>query len=141
MDRTLAEGALFTDQYQLTMAQLYFRQGLHERPARFEHFFRRYPDYGSHKAGYAITAGHAWFAEWVRDARFGDAELDALRSHVDGNSVRLFDDAFLGWLADTGSFESLRIEAVPEGRVVHANVPMTVVEGPLALAQIIESPL
>ncbi len=45
-----AEGLLFTDQYQLTMAQLYFRLGLHGRPAQFEHFFRRYPNYGSHQA-------------------------------------------------------------------------------------------
>ena len=52
-----AEGLLFTDQYQLTMAQLYFRLGLHEQPAQFEHFFRRYPNYGSHQAGYCVNAG------------------------------------------------------------------------------------
>ena len=51
-ERRTAEGILYTDQYQLTMAQLYFRMGLHEKPAQFDHFFRRYPDYGSHKAGY-----------------------------------------------------------------------------------------
>ena len=58
-------GVLSTDQYQLTMVQLYFRAGLHERPVRFEHFFRTYPDYGDHQAGYCIAAGLAPFVEWT----------------------------------------------------------------------------
>ena len=54
------EGILFTDHYQLTMAQLYFRAGLHEKQVQFDHFFRRYPDYDSHQAGYCINAGLEW---------------------------------------------------------------------------------
>ena len=42
-ERDTAEGILFTDQYQLTMSQVYFRLGLHERPAQFDHFYRRDP--------------------------------------------------------------------------------------------------
>ncbi len=38
-----ASGILFTDQYQLTMAQLYFKLGLHEINAQFDHFFRSTP--------------------------------------------------------------------------------------------------
>ncbi len=53
--RNLTEGFLFTDQYQLTMAQVYWKQGLHERPALFDYFFREYPDYGLHQAGYAVA--------------------------------------------------------------------------------------
>lgn len=141
MDRSLAEGALMTDQYQLTMAQSYWKQGLHERPARFEHFFRRYPDYGRHQAGYCVSAGHTWFADWVRTARFGPSELEALRSHRTTDGHRVFDEGFLSWLDEVGGFDALDITAIPEGRVVHANVPITVVEGPLALAQLIETPL
>jgi nicotinate phosphoribosyltransferase len=33
------------------------------------------------------------------------------------------------------------MKAIPEGRVVHPNIPLTVVQGPLAMAQILESPL
>ncbi|MPZ52510.1 MAG: nicotinate phosphoribosyltransferase [Acidimicrobiia bacterium] len=141
MDRSLAEGVLFTDQYQLTMSQLYFRMGIHEQNARFEHFFRRYPDYGPHEAGYCITAGQAWFLEWAASARFGDTELDAIRSQRTVTGGQMFGDDFLEWLSDVGGFGALDITGVPEGRVVHANVPMTVVEGPLSLAQIIETPL
>ena len=53
----LADGFLFTDHYQLTMAQLYFHMGLHERRSQFDYFFRSYPSYGTHQAGYAIAAG------------------------------------------------------------------------------------
>ena len=38
-------------------------------------------------------------------------------------------------------FSALTVDAVPEGRVVHPNTPITVVEGPLAAAQLLESPL
>src|SRR5690606_2533288 len=60
-----AGGILSTDEYQLTMAQLYFRSGLHERRARFEHFFREYPDYGEHQAGYCVAAGLHPLVEWL----------------------------------------------------------------------------
>lgn len=141
MDRSIAEGVLYTDQYQLSMAQLYYRMGLADKNARFEHFFRRYPDYGRHQAGYCINAGQAWFSQWVREARFDAPSLEHLRAHVTPDGHHVFGEDFLGWLADVGDFSSLRFEAIPEGRVVHANVPLTVVEGPLALAQIIETSL
>ncbi len=141
MNRSLAEGVLYTDQYQLTMAQLYHQRGLAEKPARFEHFFRRYPDYGRHQAGYCVNAGAAWLADWIRSVRFDDPSLDQLRTHRNRHGEQLFGDDFLGWLSDVGDFSSLRIEAIPEGRVVHPNVPLTVVEGPLALAQLLETSL
>ncbi len=141
VDRALAEGALYTDQYQLTMAQVYFRSGLHERPAQFEHTFRHYPDYGRHQAGYCVSAGLQWLAEWFRTARFGEAELTTLRQHHGVDGQRLFGDDFLAWLGATGGFGALEISAIPEGRVVHPHVPLTTVTGPLALAQIVETPL
>ncbi len=141
MDRSIAEGILFTDQYQLSMAQLYFRMGLADNAARFEHFFRRYPDYGRHQAGYCINAGQAWFSEWVRTVRFDEGSLAHLRAHRTPDGYQIFGEDFLDWLAKVGDFSALHFEAIPEGRVVHANVPLTVVEGPLALAQIIETSL
>src|SRR5574342_737719 len=134
-------GILFTDQYQLTMAQVYFRMGLHETPAQFDHFFRSNPDYGAHEAGYCINAGLGWLLDWMRTARFGEPELDYLRSQVDGAGQARFADDFLDWLRRNGSFDSISLCAIPEGRVVHPNVPLTVAEGPLAMAQILETPL
>lgn len=139
--RLLAEGILYTDMYQLTMAQLYFRRGLHERPAQFDHFFRSYPDYGEHKAGYAIYAGLEWLLDWMQTARFGEAEVTYLRGLRGSAGQRLFGDDFLGWLEREGDFRGITIRAMQEGRVVHPNVPLTIVEGPMAMAQILETPL
>jgi nicotinate phosphoribosyltransferase len=136
-----AEGILYTDEYQFTMAQVYFRAGLHETPAQFEHFFRSYPDYGGHQAGYCVNAGLEWLLDWMDRARVRPADLDYLRSQTDRAGGRLFADDFLHWLGAHGAFDALSLDAIPEGRVVHPNVPLTVVRGPLALAQILETPL
>jgi nicotinate phosphoribosyltransferase len=134
-------GILLTDQYQLTMAQLYFRMGLHERPVHFDHFFRRYPNYGSHQAGYCINAGFETLARWMQTTRFERDDLDYLRSQRDAAGNPLFADDFLAWLAKHGDFSALSLWGVPEGRVVHPNAPLTAVQGPLAMAQILETPL
>ena len=140
-DHVTAEGILFTDQYQLTMAQLYYRMGLHEKPAQFDHFFRSYPDYGSHKAGYCINAGLEWLLDWMREARFRDQDIAHLRGQTDRTGKRIFDNDFLAWLQKTSTFDGITMRAIPEGRVVHPNVPLTIVQGPLAMAQIVETSL
>lgn len=140
-DRELAEGILFTDFYQLTMSQVYFRLGLHERTVQFDHFFRRYPDYGNHQAGYCINAGMETLVDWMEDVRFAGTQLDYLRSLEDTAGRPIFGADFLDWLARCGDFSALSIATIPEGRVVHPNVPLTMVQGPLAMAQIIETPL
>ncbi len=140
-DQQTAEGILFTDQYQLTMAQLYFRMGIHDQRVQFDHFFRHYPDYGAHQAGYCIAAGLEWLLDWMGRARFRDEDIAYLRGQTDRSGNRVFADDFLAWLRTHGSFDSLTLRAIPEGRVVHPHVPMTVVEGPLAMAQILETAL
>lgn len=137
----VSEGILFTDQYQLMMAQLYFNIGLHESSAHFDHYFREYPDYGLHKAGYCINAGLEWFIEWMKNARFTEKEISLLREQRTGKNKPLFNDDFLNWLLHNGSFDSINLQAIPEGRIVHPNEPVTVVQGPLAMAQILETAL
>jgi nicotinate phosphoribosyltransferase len=132
---------LFTDQYQLTMAQLYYRMGLHEKQVQFDHFFRRYPDYGAHMAGYCINAGLEWLLDWIKEAHFCDEDIEYLRAQTGQIGGRVFADDFLAWLRSNGSFEGITLRAIPEGRVVHPNVPLTVVQGPLTMAQILETSL
>ena len=91
----LTNGILFTDQYELTMAQVYFKMGLHEKKARFEHFFRRYPDYGLSKAGYCINAGLEWLIAWMLQVRFREKDLDILRTQKNKTGQRVFDDDFV----------------------------------------------
>ncbi len=139
--RPRTDGILFTDFYQLTMAQLYFRHGLQERQAQFDHFFRSCPDYGAHQAGYCINAGLEWLLAWMRQARFGRGEIEYLSTLRGSGGGRLFADDFLRWLRDHGNFDGIRLRAIPEGRVVHPGEPLTVVQGPLAMAQILETAL
>ncbi len=139
--RAVAEGILFTDQYQLTMAQLYFRAGLHEMDVQFDHFFRSYPDYGSHQAGYCINAGLETFLAWMQKTAVRDKDIEYLRSQRNSVGEQIFADDFLDWLRRNGDFSGLTIRAIPEGRVVHPNTPLTVVQGPLAMAQIVETAL
>ncbi len=140
-DRMIAEGLLFTDEYQFTMAQLYFRFGLHEKEVQFDHFFRNYPDYGLHKAGYCINAGLEWLVDWMGSAHPEPQDLDFLRDQKGVTGEPLFQEDFLDWLRKNGTFEALTIQAIPEGRVIHPHVPITVVQGPLAMAQILETSL
>jgi nicotinate phosphoribosyltransferase len=140
-DRQTTEGILFTDEYQLTMAQLYYRVGLHEKQVQFDHFFRHYPDYGAHKAGYCINAGLEWLLDWMQEAHVRDEDIAYLRGQTGRAGSPVFGDDFLGWLRRNGAFGGLTMRAIPEGRVVHPNVPLTVVQGPLAMAQILETSL
>lgn len=139
--RQLTQGILYTDQYQLTMAQLYFRYGLHERAVLFDHYYRSNPDYGAHQAGFCINAGMESLLDWMDDARFGEHEIETLRGHKNHNGAPLFADDFLDWLSVNGNFDGIHLRAIPEGRVVHPDVPLTVVEGPAAMAQLLETPL
>ena len=109
--RDLTEGFLFTDQYQLTMSQLYWKYGLHERTAQFDYFFRRYPDYGRHQAGYAVFAGLDWLLDWIDSTRIREADLDYLRAQRDRTGQPRFDNGFLAWLAETGGFGSVSIRS------------------------------
>ena len=64
-----------------------------------------------------------------------------LRSQKGRVGERTFADDFLDWLEANGNFDGLTLRAIPEGRVIHPNVPIAVVRGPLAMAQILETPL
>jgi len=140
-NQNITEGILFTDQYQLMMAQLYFKLGMHNIYSQFDHYFRDYPDYGLHKAGYCINAGLDWFMDWMTNVKFGKDEIELLRTQTSKSNKPLFHNNFLDWLLKEGTFESINLSAIPEGRVVHPFEPITVVKGPLAMAQIIETSL
>lgn len=139
--RERAEGLFLTDQYELTMAQLYYRFGLHDETVVFDYFFRDYPDYGQHKAGYCINAGLSWLLDWMEEAAVDEEDLARLRSQKGRSGEPIFDEDFLEWFVANGHFEGLRLEAIPEGRVVHPHVPLVVVRGPLAQAQLLETSL
>jgi nicotinate phosphoribosyltransferase len=136
-----ARSGLFTDLYELAMARIYHREGLADRPATFDYFYRSNPDYGDHRAGCCVSAGIGPFVEWLRDLVVDETQLAALGRLRDPAGRPLFEPSFLSWLGAPDRFRCLRIESVDEGRVVHPHEPIAVVEGPLAVAQLVETAL
>ncbi len=140
-DRKTAGGFLLTDHYQLTMAQTYFSLGLHDTIVQFDHYFRNYPDYGAHKAGYCINAGLQWLTDWMLETVIADEEVEYLRRLRGPGGNRVFQDDFLQWLSENGRFDTLSLRSIPEGRVIHPNEPINSVKGPVALCQLLETAL
>ena len=132
-------GFLFTDQYQLTMAQLYFKLGFHENEVQFDHFFRHYPDYGNSQAGFCVNAGLGPFLKWLQRTKIRSEEIDALRRQHGPGGDRICGDDFLDWLEANGDYGSITMRSIPEGRIVHPNTPLSIVRGPLAICQILET--
>ncbi|MBO7209018.1 MAG: nicotinate phosphoribosyltransferase [Clostridia bacterium] len=118
---------MLADFYELTMANGYFQQGIGEKTAYFEMFFRKVPDGG----GFAIMAGLEQLTEYLDSLHFDDDDIEFLRSK------NMFDEGFLQYLRD---FEfKCDVWAVPEGTPVFPGEPLVVVRGPVIQAQFIET--
>jgi nicotinate phosphoribosyltransferase len=127
--------ALLTDLYQLTMACGYWKAGVAEREAVFHLTFRR-PPFGG---GYAIAAGLAPALAFLRRLRFTAEDLAYLATLRDNEDLRLFPQGFLEYLRELRF--TCTVDAVPEGAVVFAHEPILRVKGPIAQAQLVETPL
>ncbi len=123
-DRNLS---MLCDFYELTMGNGYLKQGVHEKIAYFDVFFRTIPDGG----GFAIAAGLEQVVQYIEQLHFSMADIAFLRTK------NLFSEEFLEYLRDfhfTGD-----IYAVPEGTPVFPNEPILTVRAPAAEAQLIET--
>jgi nicotinate phosphoribosyltransferase len=118
--------ALFTDYYELTMAQGYFLTGKHEKPACFDYFFRKLPFRG----GYVVFAGLQDLLEVLQGLSFGKDDIEYLRT-------RGFRDEFLKYLK-TFQFRGT-IYSAPEGEIIFPNEPVLRVEGNILEAQLVET--
>lgn len=127
--------ALYTDLYQLTMAQGYFDAGKMDEEAAFTMHFRSYPFEG----GYAIACGMSALAEMVRDYRFDESDIAYLRTLEAPQGGKLFNEGFLGFLGEMSL--TLDIDAVLEGSVVFPYEPIVRVVGPIMQCQLLETAL
>ncbi|MCM3639045.1 nicotinate phosphoribosyltransferase [Sporosarcina luteola] len=121
--------ALHTDLYQINMMESYWADGIHERKAVFELYFRNLP-FGN---GYAIFAGLERILDYLKDFQFSESDLTYLREELG------YREDFLSYLKDirfTGDVYSMK-----EGELVFANEPILRVESTLAEAQLIETAL
>ncbi|MGB3776342.1 MAG: nicotinate phosphoribosyltransferase, partial [Leeuwenhoekiella sp.] len=116
----------YTDQYQLSMAQVYFRKKQHEKIAVFDYFFRKLP----FKGGYAIFAGLEDLLKKIQELRFSKKDLDYLKKQD-------FDADFLEYLEDF-KFQG-NICAIQEGDVIYPTIPVVQVTAPIIQAQLVET--
>ena len=123
--RELSSG-LFTDLYQLTMAQAYWQSGV-IAPATFSLFFRNYPP----DRAYFVFAGLPDVLEYLESFHLSSDDVDYLRS------LDLFDQRFLdhvGQVRFTGN-----VRAMAEGTIFFADEPVIEVTAPVIEAQIVET--
>jgi nicotinate phosphoribosyltransferase len=126
--------ALLTDLYQLTMAHGYWKNGLAERPAVFQLYFRRHPFGG----GLAVACGLAGVVEYLRGWRFEPDDLQYLATLTGNDGKPLFEDAFLSYLGRMRM--TCDIDAMPEGTPAFAHEPLLRITGPVLQCQILETP-
>lgn len=125
---TAGGSALYTDYYQLTMAQGYFLAGTHARPAAYDYYFRKQPFDG----GFTVFCGWADFLRYLADLAFWPEELDFL-------AAQGFRPEFLAYLKDF-RFQG-DIFAPPEGEIVFPHEPIVCVRGGLLECQLVETAL
>jgi nicotinate phosphoribosyltransferase len=117
--------ALYTDLYQLTMLQAYWREDMDET-AVFDLFVRRLKD-----RNYLLACGLEQALEYLEELSFSEEAL----AYLDEQDQ--FSDDFLAWLEDfefTGD-----VYAVPEGTPVFPDEPIVEVVAPIGEAQLVET--
>ncbi|MGP1594681.1 MAG: nicotinate phosphoribosyltransferase [Treponema sp.] len=117
--------ALFSDFYELTMAQGYFKKQ-HNIPCVFDMFFRRNPFQG----GYAVFAGLQPLLESIISFHFEDSDIAYLES------LKIFEPDFLDYLRRFRFSGS--IWAMEEGSVIFPGEPIIRIEAPIIEALLLE---
>lgn len=119
---------LHTDLYQINMGETYWNDGIHERTAIFDLYFRSMP----FNSGYAIFSGLERIVQFIEHFKFTESDIEYLREVG-------YQDDYLDYL------KSLRfngnIRAMKEGELCFNNEPLIRVEAPLIQAQLIETAL
>ena len=117
---------LFTDLYELTMAQAFFRQGM-SAMATFSLFIRTYPP----NRAYFVSAGLEDVLFYLSNLNFSDRAIDYLRA------LGIFSEDFLEYLRGVRFTGSVR--AIPEGRLYFTDEPAVEVTAPIIEAQLAET--
>lgn len=117
---------LYTDFYELTMAQGYFYCNKKEQKVTFDYYFRDNP----FKGGFAVFAGLQDFLELLSNFTYSPSDIEFLKEQG-------LKSEFLSYLKDF-SFSG-DIFSVKEGEIVFPNEPLLTVHGNIIECQLIES--
>ncbi|MCS7204563.1 MAG: nicotinate phosphoribosyltransferase [Leptospiraceae bacterium] len=125
-ESVISFSGIYTDLYQLSMAQVLFYENLHQKQVCFDYFFRHLP----YEGGYAIFAGLEDVLDILETLRFREDDIEYLASIG-------FRKEFLAYLKDFRFQGS--IYSFDEGEVVFPYETILQVEGNFAELQIIET--
>ena len=117
--------ALFTDFYELTMAQGYWKDDMNQKVV-FDMFFRKNPFNG----GFSVLAGNETLMDYILNFRFSEEDISFLAQQ------NIFEQGFLDYLKDfkfTGDLYTM-----DEGTVVFPQEPLVRIHANLIEAQILE---
>ena len=122
----IPQPGLYTDLYQLTMGQGYYKTGLYRKKAHFDYFFRDAPFRGQ----FVIFSGLADLLSVLASFRFTDEECKWLLQ-------KGFDRDFCKFLLEY-RFDA-DIISIREGEVVFPGEPVLTVSGSILSCQLIET--
>ena len=118
--------SLFTDLYQLTMAQAYHQSG-QTGHATFSLFFRNFPP----NRAYYVFCGLESALEYLENLSFSENDISAL------NELGIFNSDFLDYLRNMKFSGDVR--AMREGEIFFENEPVMEISGPIIECQLAET--
>jgi len=124
---------LLNDLYQFSMAETYYKAGIHEDECTFDLFFRSLPEGWS----YLIVCGIEEAIDFIKNYNFYKGCPEIL------TSKKIISEKLFVYLRSNISNlkEKLFVRVVQEGTVVFPNEPVLTVTGPRILCQLLETPL
>lgn len=131
----MTSSCLYTDLYQLTMAQGYFLEGMHNKSASFSMHFRHAP----FKGCYCVFCGIGSFLDMLKDLKFEGDDIKYLSSVKDLSGTKIFNKDFLEFLRNLEL--KVDIYSPDEGELVFPYEPIVRVDGPILQCQLLETML
>lgn len=120
-----SSNALFTDFYELTMAQGYWKEGMNQTVV-FDMFFRKNPFNG----GFSVLAGNETLLDAITQFSFSEDDINYLAEQ------KIFEKGFLDYLKEFKF--SGDIYMMDEGTVIFPQEPLLRIHANLIEAQIVE---
>lgn len=125
----MLNNAYCSDKYQYTMGKSFYDNGMKDRVAVFNLFYRKAPENNN----WAVVSGTDEVIEMVRN--LGNMDPEFFEKFLPGEEYKDF-RGYLSAMKFTGNVYAMR-----EGEIVFPNQPVIIVEGPLIEAQVLETPM
>lgn len=127
--RMFKDGAYCSDKYQYTMGKSFYENGMKDKIAIFNLFYRKAPENNN----WAVVSGVDEVIEMVEN--LGQETPEFFEKFLPGEDYAEFRN-YLSTMKFTG-----RIYAMREGEIVFPNQPVIIVEAPIIEAQVLETPM